>query len=83
MSPSFYHFFFQPTAGSWYTGNVWGNMVAWVICGVVAILWGRRKFIRWDDKRKKLDSERHAEHIALLNKHHKELKAHITKLGGK
>lgn len=32
------NFFFR-----WYDGNVWGNVIATVICAVPAYLWGKRK----------------------------------------
>ena len=77
---NFYHFFFYPSTGPWYSGNVWGNMVAWVICGVIAVLWGRRKFIKWNRKRERVDQERHEDMKRHITKKHEELKAHITKV---
>jgi hypothetical protein len=53
----FWQFFFAPPAGPWYTGNVYGNVVAVVPCGVLAWLWAR--------------SSKAATH-ALLRQHHAE-----------
>lgn len=85
MSPNFYHFFFQPTVGPWYTGNVWGNMVAWVICGFIAIIWGRRKFIKWDKRRKEHAEQLHEELKQHITNEHEKSRAHLerlTKKGG-
>lgn len=53
----FWQFFFQPPAAPWYTGNVYGNIVAVIPCGVLAWLWAR--------------SSKAATH-ALLRQHHAE-----------
>jgi hypothetical protein len=74
---NFWHFFFQPTTGPWYTGNVWGNMVAWVICGVFAIIWGRRKIIKWDKKRKADDERRHQDMKAHITYEHEKSRKHL------
>ena len=76
---NFYHFFFQPTTGAWYTGAIWGNMVAWVICGVIAIAWGRRKLIKWDKKRKAREEERHQELKQHITQEHRKSREHLEK----
>ena len=40
----FWHFFFSPATGPWYTGNVWGNVVATIplaLLGMAAFFWHR------------------------------------------
>lgn len=64
-----YHTIIAPSGQSLWAGSLWSNMYAWVICGVIAILWGRRKFVKWDRHRKEREEERH-----------EELKQHISKL---
>lgn len=76
---NFWNFFFDPKSGPWFTGNIWGNMVAWVICGVIAVLWARRKLIKWDRKRKVREEERHEELKAHVTKHAEEIHRHIEK----
>jgi hypothetical protein len=53
----FWRFFFAPHGAPFYTGNVWGNVVAVVPCGILAFLWAR--------------SSKAATH-ALLRQHHAE-----------
>jgi hypothetical protein len=79
---NFWNFFFQPSTGPWYTGNVWGNMVAWVICGILAIAWGRRKLIKWDKARKVREEERHQEIKEHINVHMAKLHKKIGKING-
>ena len=76
---NFYHFYFVPTSGPWYTGAVWGNMVAWVICGALAFIWGRRKFVKWDRRRKEENERAHQELKEHITKGHEDIKRHITK----
>lgn len=72
---NFWRFFFQPNHAPWYTGNIWGNMVAWVICGLVAVIWARRKLIKWNRKREKTEQVRHEERIMELHRLHKKVDA--------
>jgi len=76
---NFYHFFFQPTTGPFYTGNVWGNMVAWVICGVIAIAWGRRKLVKWDKKREAEHERRHQDMKRHITMEHEKSRQHLEK----
>lgn len=39
----FLEFFFAPPGVAWYQGNVWGNVVAIIPCGILAVLWARTK----------------------------------------
>lgn len=78
---SFYHFFFQPTNGPWYTGGVWGNMVAWVICGTIAGIWTARKLIKWNHKRERTEQAHHEERIMELHRLHAKIDKVHTKLG--
>lgn len=73
----FWHFFFQPTSGAWYTGNVWGNMVAWVICGVFAFIYGRRKIIKWHKANIKREQERHEDLKAHISAEHTKSRQHL------
>lgn len=64
---------------SWPNGGIWSNMVAWVICGGIGILWGRAKFITWNREREERDNIRHEllkthidNHMAKLRKQIKE-----------
>lgn len=35
----FWEFFFAPVGQPWYEGNVWGNVVAIVPCGIIGLVW--------------------------------------------
>lgn len=39
-----WEFFFAPKGAPWYTGNVWGNVVAVIPLGVGGYLWSKTKF---------------------------------------
>jgi hypothetical protein len=79
----FWHFFFAPIGQSWYTGNVWGNMVAWVICGVIAIVWARRKLIKWHKANLKRENERHEDLKAHITAQHLVSRQHLENVLGK
>lgn len=66
----FWKFFFAPDNGPWFTGNVWGNVVAMIPCGIIGGLigtfWAKSKYWPFKLLHKKLDRlhERHDEHAA-------------------
>jgi hypothetical protein len=70
---SFWHFFFAPNGQPFYTGNVYGNIVAWVICGGLAITWSARRFIKWNRRRERLEQSRHEERIMELHRLHSKI----------
>lgn len=41
---SWFHYFYVPTQGAWYTGNVWGNAMVLLVLGPLGWLWSRTKF---------------------------------------
>lgn len=72
-----YHIFFAPNGQPWETGSVWSNMVAWVICGIIAIVWARRKLIKWDRHREAVDQERHEDMKAHISHEHDKSRKHL------
>jgi hypothetical protein len=77
---NWYHIIIAPRGQSIWNGSLWSNMYAWLICGILAILWGRRKFIKWNHKREAIDEARHNQHMNLLKKQHQEQMEHISKI---
>jgi hypothetical protein len=61
--------------GTWGTG---GNMVAWIICGLIGGAWLRSKE-RAQHLARMLQAERHHEEIMVQGQvHHEDMKAHVT-----
>lgn len=58
--------------GTWGTG---GNMVAWVICGVIAFGWQHRQNLRLHRAREDAAQARHREAMAQARAHHEALEA--------
>ena len=75
------HWFFTLFgAGTWGSG---GNMVAWVICGVIAFTWQHRQNVRLHNLRMALAKAQHAEVLQQARNHHEAIKDHIvTTLNG-
>lgn len=61
--------------GTWGTG---GNMVAWVICGVIGLGWLHAKEKARHLARVKQADQHHAEAMAQAERHHEEMKQHVT-----
>lgn len=40
----FWHYFYVPSQGAWYTGNVWGNVFVVAVLAPLGWLWARTKF---------------------------------------
>ena len=40
----FLQYFYVPASGPWYSGNVWGNIVAVTILGPLGVWWAHVKF---------------------------------------
>jgi hypothetical protein len=60
---------------AWPYGDVWPNVWAIVPCGAITLIWGWRRFIKWDHKRIQKDHDHHIEMMAHVTKHHEALMA--------
>lgn len=40
----FFHYFYVPSTGPWYTGNIWGNVFVAPVVVVLAFVWSKTKF---------------------------------------
>lgn len=40
----FWHYFYVPAAGPWYSGNVWGNVFVIAVVAPLGWLWSKSKF---------------------------------------
>lgn len=65
--------------GTWGSG---GNMVAWVICGVLAFGWQNRQNLKLHHAREEAAQARHEEQMDLAKLHQEQLKDHIDNAGG-
>lgn len=57
----------------WYSGAIWANLLATIITTVVAIVWGRRKFIKWHREQERRHEERHTLLRSHIDEHMKKL----------
>ncbi len=78
---NWFHYFYIPSHGAWYTGNVWGNLFVIAIVAPLGWLWSKTKF--WplrpighaiEHLHRKLDE--HGAHLAVIRAHAE----HQTKL---
>jgi len=64
----FWHFFFAPPGQDWFTGNVWGNVVAIIPLGVLGFIafWWHHSGVhkKLDEQARQL--EKHGAHLALI-----------------
>jgi hypothetical protein len=61
---------------SWPNGSIWSNILAWVICGALAILWARRKMIAHHKEQLAQIAANHQQHMEKLEAIHKHLREH-------
>jgi hypothetical protein len=40
----FFHYFYIPSKGAWYTGNVWGNVFVIVVVAPLGWIWAKTKY---------------------------------------
>jgi hypothetical protein len=50
MMTHWFTYNFAPAHEPWYHGNIYGNMWAWILCGALAAMWIRAKFIAVHNK---------------------------------
>jgi uncharacterized membrane protein len=65
----FLHYYFAPVKQPWWAGNIYGNLLASVLCGIAVFIASRYLL--------KLLKKQHKEHIDLLKEHHAILSAEI------
>jgi hypothetical protein len=74
----FFHYFYVPSTGPWYAGNVWGNVFVIIVVAPLGWLWSKTRF--WPMRpaehlikglHTKIDN-----HIASQKEHNKKQEAH-------
>jgi hypothetical protein len=91
----FFHYFYVPTSGPWYAGNVWGNVFVIAIVAPLGWLWAKSKFWPLIPIQKGIHGlhERHDEHkkaledltqsVQLLHDKHDKLAENISQISSK
>lgn len=69
----YFNDFFGP--GTWGTG---GNMIAWVVCGILAFSWQHRQNLKLHRERLALARAQHQEALMAAALRHQDMKNHVT-----
>lgn len=71
---NWFHYFYAPTNGPWYAGNVWGNVFVVFVAFPLGYVWSKTKF--WPLRPMQKGFKSVEEHFVRIHQHHAKQNEH-------